>query len=151
MLLTLHLLVLNKRIIPQIIRPVPNGVDRLIGRDVQELRPIRLNVLAIRDESRNLILPYTRKRRVDYSEPARRDVVAADRTGDGVIVEIGACVLLDVFAPNAAAVCGCVVLSSKSAEIVCLVVRWHTTGSTHPTGGALPLFSMKYPSLESSE
>lgn len=94
------LLILDKRIIPEIIRPVPNRIHRAAGIVVEEFLPVLLHKFGILQVRRNFVFLNAWERLVDQREPARGDVVRAYGTGDGIVVEVGARVLHDVLAPN---------------------------------------------------
>lgn len=95
-------------IVAEVVRPDPDGVDRLVRRVDHELVAVRLDVLGVRDEGRDFVFAHCGE--VKGREGPGCNFVAADGTADGVIVEVDASVLLDVFDPDAASTGRSVVL-----------------------------------------
>ena len=106
-----HLAVGEKSTHTEIIGADSDAVDGGVrGIDHEFLSCFRLVVLRVLDVRGDFVLFHSGEIAVDGAQIPRRDVVAAHGTLHGVVVEVGARVLFDVFGPDAAAVGGSVVL-----------------------------------------
>ena len=93
----------------EIVGADPDTVDGAVCWGVDKLGTVGGGVGAVGNVGGNLILLNCWKVGVDGGEDTRSDVVGADGAGDGVVVEVGASVLLDVLGPCATTVGGVVV------------------------------------------
>ena len=83
-----------------------------MGWDFQEMSTI-LDILTVGDIGRNLVLLNSREQELGGTggEVTRGDIVGTDRTGDSVVVYVGACVLFDILWPDTTTI-GCVIALS---------------------------------------
>lgn len=104
-----HLRIGDECINAEIVGADPEGIDRLVGGNVEEVFTIDL-VLLVGKVCWHLILRDGGKVLVNGIQNARSNVVGANSARDGVVVQVGPSVLLDVFYPGAASIWGIVVL-----------------------------------------
>ena len=99
-----NLFVLDEGRVAEIVSPDPNGVHSRIDWVVHELSAIGVVAGRIGQICRHFVPSNVWEGRIDRAEVAGRNLVAADCTADGVVVDVGAGVLLDVSRPDATTV-----------------------------------------------
>ena len=85
----LNLCIRNESVVAKIIRSDEDAVDSLIFWVVQELCAIRVDVFRVCNVGRNLVLLHGWEGCIDGGEGARGDVIAADSSRHGVVVDVG--------------------------------------------------------------
>lgn len=92
--------VCEKGVVAEIVGADPHGVDSFVLRSNEEFGSIGLDIFAVCDVGWDFVLLDSRKVGVDGRKGSRGDVVAADRAGYGIVVEVDAGVLFHVLRPR---------------------------------------------------